>query len=228
MTVISFVSSKGGAGKSTAALTIAGAIANGGSKVVLMDADPNQPLQAWSELGGMPEGIDVMGGITISNFSDGVKSASEQAPFVFIDLEGTQNELVGLAIVRSDYVLIPTQGSYLDAKESIKALGLIESYRAGMKKNIGASVLFTRTSAAIRGGTFKEIIRQFDELNVPYFDSQLMEREAFKLVFSIGGTVFQLEKGDVSGVEKAQENADAVAQELINHFKPGKRRNKAA
>ncbi|WP_306666057.1 ParA family protein, partial [Escherichia fergusonii] len=47
MPVISFVSSKGGVGKTTSAVVLAGEFAAAGRKVCLIDADPNRPLEAW-------------------------------------------------------------------------------------------------------------------------------------------------------------------------------------
>ncbi len=49
MKVIAFVSSKGGCGKSTAAAYIAVAAAQAGKRVVMLDADPQGSLVAWSE-----------------------------------------------------------------------------------------------------------------------------------------------------------------------------------
>ncbi|GAA3273894.1 hypothetical protein GCM10020258_51280 [Sphingomonas yabuuchiae] len=60
MAVVAFVSPKGGVGKTTAALLLAGEIADQGGKVRIIDADPNQPLQAWSEMPGRPDNISVV------------------------------------------------------------------------------------------------------------------------------------------------------------------------
>ena len=60
MPVVSMVSSKGGAGKTTTALIIAGEIASAGRTVILVDADPNQPLVAWAARPGKPDNIQVV------------------------------------------------------------------------------------------------------------------------------------------------------------------------
>ena len=50
--VIAFVSPKGGAGKTTAALTLAGElIAQMDKPVTIIDADPNYPFKRWVGLG---------------------------------------------------------------------------------------------------------------------------------------------------------------------------------
>ena len=47
MPTISFASSKGGAGKSTSAVLLATELAQRGTTVTIIDADPNQPVQRY-------------------------------------------------------------------------------------------------------------------------------------------------------------------------------------
>ena len=61
MPVISFISAKGGVGKTTTALVLACELAEAGAQVTLIDADPNQPLVAWAEKPGRPQGVSVIG-----------------------------------------------------------------------------------------------------------------------------------------------------------------------
>ena len=59
MPVIAFASTKGGAGKSTASLLLAGELAAAGARIVLIDADlSRRPLVAWSKLPGRPVAIE--------------------------------------------------------------------------------------------------------------------------------------------------------------------------
>ena len=55
MPTISFASSKGGAGKSTSAVLLATELAQHGTTVTIIDADPNQPVLRWSKKTGKPE-----------------------------------------------------------------------------------------------------------------------------------------------------------------------------
>ena len=65
MPVISFVSSKGGVGKSTAVLVLAAEFARAGaSRVTIIDADPNEPIGAWAKLPNKPEAVSVIAGVT--------------------------------------------------------------------------------------------------------------------------------------------------------------------
>ena len=116
MPVVSMVSSKGGAGKTTTALIIAGEIASAGREVILIDADPNQPLVAWADRPGKPDNIQVVIDESVETIVDTISEARTDANFVLVDLEGTATDRIGFAITQSDLVLIPAQGSMLDAR----------------------------------------------------------------------------------------------------------------
>lgn len=226
MPVISFVSTKGGVGKTTSALALAGAFANSGSDVIMLDGDPNQPLSTWHNAGGVPSEIDVMGGITEKNVIDGIDRASTQAPFVLVDCEGSANMTLSYAVMKSDFVVIPCQGSHLDAVEAMRSIEFIKNAEKLNNRKIPYAVLFTRTSMAIRGGSQRFIEENFTSEGIPTFSAELIDREAFRAMTSIGGTVFQLTKGDVSGLPAAKENANAIANELIGFLKPPKKTRK--
>ena len=59
MPTIVMASSKGGAGKTTAAVTLAGELARQGLEkgvnIALVDADPNKHSAKWAKKGGCPE-----------------------------------------------------------------------------------------------------------------------------------------------------------------------------
>ena len=63
-------------------------------------------------------------------------------------IEGTASLMVGYAISRADLIVIPTQGSLLDAAEAVKAIRLVRQYGETAGKIIPTAILFTRASAA--------------------------------------------------------------------------------
>lgn len=106
MAVISFVSSKGGVGKTTSAVVLAGELVAAGRKVALIDADPNKPLEAWSRLRPFPEKLRLIVDDSAETIIDTIEDARAEADFVIVDLEGTATDRIGFAIARSDLVLI--------------------------------------------------------------------------------------------------------------------------
>ena len=215
MPVISFVSSKGGVGKSTAVLVLAAEFARAGApRVAILDADPNQPLAAWAKLPNKPAKVVVIGGVTEETVIDVIDAQAAEAPFVLVDLEGTASMVAAYAISRSDLVLIPCQGSHLDATEASKAVRLIRRNEHAFQREIPHAVLVNRCSAAYVTKGLRHILGEFERHAVPVLRTQLIEREAFKAIFSIGGSLYDLTADDVRNPEFAQENAQALAREV--------------
>ncbi len=215
MPTIVFASPKGGAGKSTSAVVLACELARRGAAVTIIDADPNRPVSAWARRPGRPEGLEVVADVTEETVIDAIEAAAARVPFVIVDLEGTASLTVAYAISRADLVVIPSQGSQLDAAEAAKAVRLIRQQEKAFARRIPHAVLFTRTSAAIRPRTLQHIRGEFEAHGVPSLQTQMQEREAFRAIFSFGGTIDSLNAGQVSGLEGAMRNARAFAAEVV-------------
>ena len=215
MPTIVFASPKGGAGKSTSAVILASELARKGIAIVIIDTDPNRPVTAWARRPGKPTTLEVIADVTEETVIDAIEKAAARVPFVIVDLEGTASMTVAYAISRADLVIIPSQGSQLDAAEAVKAVRLIRQQEKAFARRIPYAVLFTRTSAAIRPRTLQHIRAEFEAHGVPALETQMHEREAYRAVFSFGGTVDDLNAGQVSGLEGAVRNARALASEVV-------------
>ena len=216
MPTIVFASPKGGAGKSTSAVILATELALKGAGVTIIDADPNKPVSQWANRAGCPENLTVIADISENTIIDEIESAARQTPFVVVDLEGTASMMVAYAISRADLVVIPTQGSQLDAAEAAKAIKLIRQQEKAFSKKIPFAILFTRTSSAIRPRTLQHIQAEFQKHGIHAFQTQIHEREAYRALFSFGGTLESLDTRHVSNLEAAVLNARAFAGEVIS------------
>ena len=120
---------------------------------------------------------------------------------------------------RADLVIIPAQGSHLDATEAVKAIKLVKSQEKAFKRKIPFAILFTRTSAAIRPRTLVSIEGQFADNHVPIFRTQINERDAYRALFAFGGTLTGLDTSQVSNIPAAILNAKIFANEVIELLK---------
>ncbi len=221
MPVISLVSSKGGVGKTTSAVVLASEFSAAGRKVVLIDADPNKPLDAWSRLRPLPENLRVVMDDSAETIIDTIEDARATADFVIVDLEGTATDRIGFAVARSDLVLIPLQSSVLDAAEAAKSVKLVRQMWRVANREIPYRVFFTRVPPAIRERTARDIEQQFTGAAIPVLPATLIDRAAYRTLFSVGGTLQDLEGSDVSGLKSARENARDYAQAVINALRGG-------
>jgi chromosome partitioning protein len=219
MPTIVFASPKGGAGKSTSAILLASELALKGAAVTVIDADPNRPLSHWAKRLGRPENLTVVSDLSEETIIDRIDEAARATPFVIVDLEGTASMVVAYAISRADLVIVPTQGSQLDAAEAAKAIKLIRQQEKAFGRRIPYAILFTRTSTAIRPRTLAHIQEEFERHKVVAFKIHMHERDAFRAIFSFGGTLQALDRSKVSNIDAAITDARAFAAEVLAMLK---------
>jgi len=219
MPTIVFATPKGGAGKSTSAVLLASELANRGAAVTIIDADPNKPVSQWAKRPGKPASLTVRADVSEESIIDMVEGEGRKSTFVIVDLEGTASMMVGYAMSRADLVIIPTQGSHLDATESAKAIKLVRSQEKAFGRTIPFAVLFTRTSVAIRPRTLQNIEDQFYSDGIPMFKTHIHEREAYRAIFSFGGALSGLDTAEVSNIPAAIMNAHSFVAEVITMLK---------
>lgn len=219
MPTVLFASSKGGVSKSTSAVVLGTQLAIRGATVTMIDADPNHPLGTWAKRPGKPDTLTVVSDVNERTIIDEIEAAAEKSAFVIVDVEGTASMTVAYAISRADLVIIPVQGSQLDAAEAAKAIKLIRQQEKAFGRRIPYAVLFTRTSAAIQPRTLRHIRTELEGAGVPIFATQMHEREAFRAIFSFGGTVESLRPDQVGGLDGAVKNARQFASEVVAMLK---------
>lgn len=215
MPVVSFASPKGGVGKTTAALLLATELAEKGIPVTILDTDPEKWISGWGDLPDRPENLRIISDVTEETIIDAIETAQRESPFVVIDLEGTANMLVAYAIAHSDLVIVPMQGSDMDARAASKAIRLIRQQERAFRREIPFRIVLTRTSAAIQPRSLRNIQQQLARAGIDIFETQLLERDAFRSLFSFGGTLESQNAKEVSGLDRAIANARAFAGEMI-------------
>lgn len=219
MPTISFANPKGGAGKTTSALLLAGELAVRGARVSIIDADPEKWISQWGRLPGKPENLTIYGDVTEDSIVDLIEVAAADAQFVIVDLEGTASLMVANAIGMSDLVVIPAQGASMDAKGAAKTIKLIRNQERMARRPIPHSVLLTRTSAAVVSRAMKNVREQLDQAGIDVFQTAIVERAAYRDIFDYGGLLADLGAEQVSNVEKARDNAREFAGEVIAKLK---------
>src|SRR4051794_11348173 len=219
MPVCVFASPKGGVGKSTSAVLLATQLAESGATVTIIDADPNKPVSRWAARPGKPNNLTLVESVTEQTIIRAIDDAARKTAFVIVDLEGTASMMVVYAISRADLVVIPTSPSLLDAVEAVSAVQLVQRQEEAFRIKIPSAVLFTKTSAAIRTRTLADIEAELAQNDVPVFDVRIHDREAFRAIFSYGGTLSALDPKRIRNVPAAVENAQAFAAEVITMLK---------
>ncbi len=219
MPIIVFATPKGGAGKSTSAVLLATELASRGGAVTIIDADPNKPVSQWAKQSDISKLLILEADVSEETIIDKIDDAARQSTFVIVDLEGTASLMASHAVSRASLVLIPTQGSHLDAAQSAKAIKLIQTQEKVLGRKIPFAILFTRTSVAIRTRTFQHLEDEFAAKNHPMLKTHLHEREAYRAIFSFGGTLRTLRAEEVANIKGAMLNAHSFVSEVVSLLK---------
>ncbi|MBP2558587.1 chromosome partitioning protein [Neorhizobium galegae] len=215
MPVISFANAKGGAGKTTAALLLATELAHQGFRVTVIDADPQRWISQWFETSGTVRNIEVVSEVTLASLQCHLREMASRTDYFIIDLAGARDALVTTAIGLSDHVMIPVQGSAMDAKGAAQILDLLAYMKERAGLVIPHSVVLTRVTSMVTTKALLTIKGLLAARGVHVLDTPIGERIAFKELFEIGGTLHTLDPAKVSNIDKAKENARSYAQEVM-------------
>lgn len=219
MPVIAFANSKGGSGKTTSALLLACELARS-TPVTVIDADPRRPITTWAEpkpgKTAPPDGLTVVPSGGERTIQDEIEDAACRDPFVVIDLEGVGSRLTSYAIGESDFVIVPMKEQQQDALAALDVIAEIHRDARAVRRPIPHAVLFTQTRVVAKSRTSRHIASQFRRNEqVDTFATELAERDAFSAIFTTGGSVRALDPQTVNNLDRAIENVEAYAAEVI-------------
>ena len=196
-------------------LLLATEVAARGKRVTIFDADPQKWISKWYELPRKSPGINVVSEISPASITEQITLAAETSDYVIVDLEGTENLIVANALSVSDLVVVPIQGSSMDARGGAKILTLIKKLEKIVRHDIKHCVVLTRTNAAVTTRAMKAVQDFLSAQNIDVLMTPIVERAAFRDLFEFGGGLSGLDTSLVSGVGKARENASLYAAEIL-------------
>lgn len=182
--IISFVSFKGGVGKTTTAVHLGATLKNKRNSVLLVDGDPNQSAIAWKERGTLPFNV-----ITQNEVDE--KSAKNDFLILDTPARPTAEELETIC-GESDLVIIPSEPDALSLDALFRILDTLNGFGAANYR-----VLFTLISPRSRAGEeAKALLRE--EFNAPFFNTEIHRRAILKKAALQGTTVNHLKAGEIA------------------------------
>lgn len=217
MSVITFANTKGGAGKTTAALLTATELARKGYRVSILDADPQHWITRWYEMANETcrQRLSVVSYVNAGTIDRHVAEERRKADLVLIDLPGARSPLLAKAVGYSDYVLIPVQGSAMDAQGGAHVIELLHYLEDKASIYIPHSVVLTRVNSMVTTRALQAVKELLASRRVHVLDTPIIERSAYRDIFGCGETLYTMDPRRVSNIDKAQENASALTRDLL-------------
>ncbi len=199
--IVALLNQKGGTGKTTLALHLAGEWARRGHRVTLIDADPQGSALDWSEQRArehLPRRFGVVG-LARDTLHREAPELARNADHVVIDGPPRVAGLMRSALLAADLVLIPVQPSPLDGWASAEMLALVNEariYRPELVARFALNRWATRTVLA------RETAESLTDHDPPALSATVGQRIAFATAARTGRLVSEID------------NATAAAREI--------------
>ncbi len=215
MPIVAIVNQKGGAGKTTTCVNLAGGLAEAGYSVLVVDADPQASALNWRNNAGEDSqlGFDVIGlpSATIHKDLPGIVSRSSYE-VVIIDcppggvLKGSRSDdITRSAMLAAHVILIPLQPSPLDYQAAATMMPLLRD-TALYKPDLKIWILVNRRlSGNNRLGrearTAAQTFFATDGLQIKVLKTAIGSRSALAECAGVGKTIQKYAGGSIAALE---------------------------
>jgi chromosome partitioning protein len=197
MTIITVAQRKGGVGKTTLAVCLAGELTARNFGVALIDSDPQRSACHWAELGNLEFPVHEIGleTETVASWAKEVKRV--QSDIVMIDTAPSERQL-GASIAIADLILVPCTASGLDVEATYRTMRIINAVRQRRASSVSVILIPNRVDRrTLEGRQLENELRGIGETVSP----PVGYRSAFVRAFNTGQSVADMARGAPADLE---------------------------
>lgn len=211
--IITLASSKGGVGKSTTTAALAGAFAHRGLGVHIVDLDSNHTVSRWLGDGNATPRLSV----SVADPHDltehlGAVERAHKPDVTLIDIAGTYERALTVAVARAHLTIIPAAPSEADLFEAARVARHIRSVFQAFGREPLFRVLLTRVQP-LASHAQVHACAEIERLKLPAFESVIQQRAAY-VEIGLSGLPPHFADGGRSTIAKAVAEIDALVDEI--------------
>lgn len=184
--IISFLNQKGGVGKTTLSVNVAGCLARQGHRVLLIDADKQGSATTWASL-REDAPFQVVSMARANMARDALKLAQDY-DHTIIDGPPHAEEIARSCIVASDFVALPIEPSGLSTWASDLTVRQVKEAQE-FKQTLKCGFVVSRKIGKTVIG--RDIRNMAAEAGLPILESEIEQRVAFAEGMTMGQTIFE-------------------------------------
>ena len=200
--IVALLNQKGGVGKTTLALHLAGCWAGKGRRVVVVDADPQGSALDWSEQRAreaLPRLFGVLG-LARETLHRELPAIAADADHVIVDGAPRTAGVARSALLAADLVLIPATPSPFDGWASAEMLRLLDEARV-FRPGLAARMVLNRCAA--RTVIARETAEALADHDPPVLAARIGQRIVFADAARTGRLAEELDPGCLAAAEIA-------------------------
>ena len=200
--IVALLNQKGGVGKTTLALHLAGRWAGKGKRVMVVDADPQGSALDWSEQRAREGVARLFGvvGLPRETLHRELPAIAADADHVIVDGAPRIAGVARSALLAADLVLIPATPSPLDGWASAEMLRLLDEARV-FRPGLPARMVLNRCAA--RTVIARETADALADHEPPVLASRIGQRVIFADAARTGRLAEELDPGSLAAAEIA-------------------------
>jgi chromosome partitioning protein len=209
--IISLGNQKGGVGKTTLTINLAGHFARAGKKVLIIDADKQGSALDWQGV-RQDESVFSVVGIPTDSVHKEIKNLAPNYDYIFIDAPPHSANILRSIILASDLFLIPLTPSALDVWSAEEVLKLLAE-AVVFKENLKSAFVINRK---IANTTITQSVKKaLTNFKIPVFKSIISQRVSFAESMSSGILIQEL-GSDKTAIEEIANLAKEIDACLKN------------
>jgi chromosome partitioning protein len=203
--IIGIVNQKGGVGKTTLAVNLAGAQVRGGSSVCIIDTDPQGSVLQW-------QAIDPASRIAVRHMPaqfnrKTILPLRRKHDHLLIDSPPALEQITVEILRLVDAVIIPVTPSPLDIWSANETIKLIKSMQRRNRKLAPNLLVYRRIPGTQMGSQARDALKNY---GLPVFKTQIAQRIAYVEAMNTGLSVV-----DYAPHSKAAGEIRALAEEIF-------------